>query len=426
MDKRQTGMKYWTLFLIFSGNAINALDRSSLAIANTFVAKDLHLDLGMMGVVLSSFGWAYLLFNLPMGWLCDRFGVKKVYGWGAMLWSLASAMTGLARGLGTLLLSRVLIGVGESANFPAATKVITERFDKSQRGMATGVFMAGLRVGFAVTPALMIGLMLAFGSKAQPNWHVAFYLTGVGSLAWVILWFVTYRDKAETPARDSTQTQPSAYVRVSLLKLLKFRNIWAMIVIKFCQDYLYYLFLTWLPGYLVHARHLDLGRVAFYATMPWIAGMVTQPLIGIIADKLINSGLDATRVKKTLMVIVQLISLAVVFAGYAESAVTAAWLLVVAMAGESACAALTWTIPQDLAPKGASGTLGGVNNTAGALAAIAAPAVTGYVAQYFGFQSALALGGAITFVGLLSVIFMLTTLRPVEIDTALTAASSSS
>ncbi|MGA3213605.1 MAG: MFS transporter, partial [Terriglobales bacterium] len=242
---------------------------------------------------------------------------------------------------------------------------------------------------------------------------------------WVVLWFLTYRDKPADTTSDSTQILPGARVRVPLLALLKFRNIWAMIVIKFCQDYLYYLFLTWLPGYLVHARHLDLAHVAFYATMPWIAGMITQPLIGIIADKLINSGLDATRVKKTLMVIVQLISLAVVFAGYAENAVTAAWLLVVAMAGESACAALTWTIPQDLAPKGAAGTLGGVNNTAGAVAAIAAPAVTGYVAQYYGFQYALALGGAITFVGLLSVIFMLQKLQPLDIDTALTAEVSS-
>jgi MFS family permease len=425
MENRQTGMKYWMLFLIFSGNAINALDRSSLAIANTFVAKDLHLDLGTMGVVLSAFGWAYLLFNLPMGWLCDRFGARRVYGLGATLWSLASAMTGMARGLGVLLLSRVLIGVGESANFPAATKVITERFDKSQRGMATGIFMSGLRVGFAVTPALMIGLMLAFGSKAQPNWHVAFYLTGLGSLAWVLLWFFTYRDLPATPLSDGTQTPAGARkARMPLLALLKFRNIWAMIVIKFCQDYLYYLFLTWLPGYLVHARHLDLAHVAFYATMPWIAGMITQPLIGILADKLINSGLDATRVKKTLMVLMQIISLAVVFAGYAKDAVTAAWLLVVAMAGESACAALTWTIPQDLAPKGASGTLGGVNNTSGAMAAIAAPVVTGYVAQYFGFESALALGGAITVVGLFSVIFLLQTLRPVEIDSALAAEAS--
>jgi MFS family permease len=307
--------------------------------------------------------------------------------------------------------------VGESANFPAATKVITERFDKSQRGMATGVFMAGLRVGFAITPALMIGLMLAFGSKANPNWHIAFYVTGLGSLLWVALWFLTYRDKAGSSVQPSAA--PSLKVRIPLMVLLKYRNTWAMICVKFCQDYLYYLFLTWLPGYLVRARHLDLGKVVFYSTMPWIAGMVTQPLIGIIADKMINSGLDATKVKKSLLVLMQVVSLAVVFAGFAQSAVVAAWLLVLAMAGESACSALTWTIPQDLSPKGMSGTLGGVNNTSGAVASIAAPVITGFVAQHFGFQFALAFGGALTVVGILCVLFMMTTLRPVPIDTAL-------
>ncbi len=356
------------------------------------------------------------------GRLCDRFGEKTVYGLGATLWSFASAATGLVKGLGTLLVTRILIGVGESANFPAATKVIAERFDKSQRGMATGVFMAGLRVGFAVCPALMIGLMLAFGSKAQPNWHVAFYVTGLGSLLWVAMWFFTYRQKTGSSAQE--HTAPSAKARVPIMLLLRYRNMWAMICVKFCQDYLYYLFLTWLPGYLIHARHLNLGKVAFYATMPWIAGMVTQPLIGIIADKMINSGMDATKVKKSLLVVMQVVSLAVVFAGFAESAVVAAWLLVVAMGGESACSAITWTFPQDLAPKGMSGTLGGINNTSGAVASIAAPILTGYVAQHFGFQFALAFGGAITCAGILCVLFMMTSLRPLPIDAAASATAS--
>ena len=423
METRQTSTKYWMLFLIFSGNAINALDRSSLAVANSFIAKDLNLSLTTMGMVLSAFGWAYLLGNLPAGRLCDRYGEKRVYGLGATLWSFASAATGLAKGVGTLLITRILIGVGESANFPAATKVIAERFDKSQRGMATGVFMAGLRVGFAVCPALMIGLMLAFGSKANPNWHVAFYVTGLGSLLWVALWFLTYGAKpgSSTP-QAGTASAPKA--RIPIMVLLRYRNMWAMICVKFCQDYLYYLFLTWLPGYLIHARHLDLRKVAFYSTMPWIAGMVTQPSIGIIADKMINSGMDATKVKKSLLVAMQVVSLAVVFAGFAESATTAAWLLVLAMGGESACSALTWTFPQDLAPKGMSGTLGGINNTSGAVASIAAPILTGYVAQHFGFPFALAFGGAITVVGILCVLFMMTSLRPLPIDTEASAAAS--
>ena len=153
--------------------------------------------------------------------------------------------------------------------------------------------------------------------------------------------------------------------------------------------------------------------------------MVTQPLAGIIADKLINSGLDGTKVKKTLLVSMQIVSLAVIFAGYVESATTAAWLLVLAMAGESACSAITWTFPQDLAPKGMAGTLGGVNNTSGAVASIAAPFLTGLVAQQFGFQSALALGGAITIVGILCVVFMLKSLKPLPIAIEATAAQAS-
>ena len=422
MKTDQTWAKYWALFLITSGTAVNALDRSSLAFANAFVAKDLHLSLTMMGLVLSSFGWAYLLGNLPAGYLCDRFGVKRVYAVGASLWSLASAATGLAKGVGTLLISRVLVGLGESANFPSANKVAAEHFDQKQRGMATGVFMSGSRIGYALTPTLMIGLMVAFGSKDHPNWHIAFYVTGLSSLLWVILWVFTYRD-ARTSA-TGLGAASATITRVPVLVLLKYRNTWALICVKFCEDYVYYLFLTWFPGYLVYARHINLSKVAFYTTIPWIAGLVTMPLVGIISDKLIRSGLDPTKVKKCLLVVLHVISLAIIFAGFTQSAAVAAWLLVVAMIGESGFGALTWTIPQDLAPKGMAGTLGGINNTSGAMASIAAPFLTGYVAQHFGFRFALALGGAISFVGILCILFMMTTLRPLPIDTAAAATGS--
>jgi MFS transporter, ACS family, D-galactonate transporter len=404
----------WVLFLIFSGTLINAIDRSSLATANTFIAKDLHLDLTTMGWALSAFGWSYLLFNLPAGWLCDKFGTKKVYGFAALLWSLASAATGLAKGFWLLFSSRVLVGAGEAANFPAATKVIAEEFDDSARGTATGIYLAGLRLGFALTPGLMLALMIAFGSQAHPNWQMAFYVTGAGSLIWVLLWFLTYHEK-KRPALAASR--PSTASKVSTWELLKFRNTWAIIVIKFFQDYLYYLYLTWLPGYLITARHLDLKHVAFYATLPWVAGMFAQPLIGILSDRLIKKGYDVTKVKKTLIIIVQLISVSVILAAYVHSPISAAWLLVLAMAAESASTAILWSIPQDLAPDGAAGTLGGIMNTAGALASIVSPTLTGYIAQYFGFASALLWGGLMMVAAALSVLFFLTkiTKLPVQI-----------
>ncbi len=404
--------KCWVLFLVFCGTTIQAIDRSSLSVANSAIATDLHFSLGTMGIVLSAFGWAYMLCNLPSGRLCDRYGPKRVYGLGAALWSVASAMTGWAGGLTTLLISRVLVGVGESVNFPAATKVIGETFPPPERGTATGIYTSGLRVGFALTPGLVVGLMVMFGSPEHPNWRIAFILTGIGSLLWVVLWFTTFPEKRMAAPGQTSSLQPP----VPLSVLLRFRNTWAMILIKFTTDYLYYLFILWLPGYLVYARHLDLTKVAFYSTMPFVAGMIAQVLLGFLCDKLVSTRLNSTRVKKTLLVVPQLISVtAVLFAAYADTAVGAAWLLVIAIAGESATAVVQWQIPQDLAARGSGGSMGGISNTSGALASILSPIITGFIAQFFGFQFALVLG-AFTMAGsALCVMFFLTDLAPLDI-----------
>ena len=209
--------KCWILFLVLSGTAIQAIDRSSLSVANSVIARDLHFSLGAMGIVLSAFGWAYFVGNLPAGRLCDRFGAKKVYGYGAALWSVASALTGCATGLVSLLVSRVFVGLGESVNFPAATKVVSERFPPSQRGRATGIYTTGLPVGFAVTPGLTVGLMLMFGTANHPNWRMAFFLTGIGSLLWVVLWLKTYPEIKAAPGREATPPARQPQVPLAVL-----------------------------------------------------------------------------------------------------------------------------------------------------------------------------------------------------------------
>ncbi|MFC7395561.1 MFS transporter [Scopulibacillus cellulosilyticus] len=412
MKKYFNVSQIWVLFLIFSGTLINAIDRGSFSTANTFIAKDLHLSLGTMGLILSSFGWTYLIFNLPAGYLCDRFGSKKVYGIAAFLWSIASALSGLARGAGMLFFSRLLVGAGESANFPAATKVVAENFEKEKRGTATGIYLAGLRLGYALTPGLMLGLMVWLGTKENPDWRIAFIITGLCSLLWVILWFLTFREKRKDAEEKSQKQSMNGSI---VLELLKLRNTWAIIAIKFFQDYVYYLYLTWLPGYLIAARHMDLGSVAFYATLPWIAGMLAQPLVGILSDYLIGKGYEVNKVKKTILVIAQLIAVSVIGAAFVESAVVAAWLLVIAMTAESASTAILWSLPQDLAPKGTAGSLGGIMNTAGALASIVSPALTGFIAQYFGFKAALVLCGGTMVLAVLSVLFLLTKIRTMSL-----------
>jgi len=402
----------WILFLIFTGTMINAIDRSSMGAANSFIAKDLHLDPATMGIILSVFGWTYVLFNLPAGWLSDRFGTKKVYGIAASIWSIASAMTGLAKTSAHLIISRAFVGLGEAANFPSATKVVAENFSPASRNTATGIYLAGLRLGYALTPGIMIGLMVWFGSQAHPNWRMAFIITGLGSLLWVVLWFSTFRENVRPKKNGKTSRLNQALT----LELLKKRNTWAIVCIKFFQDYIYYLYLTWLPSYLIEERHMDLEAVAFYATLPWVAGMMAQPLIGMLADFLIKKGLDPTKVKKSLLVLMQLIALTIVGAAFAPSAETAAWCLIIALAAESASTAILWTLPQDLAPRGTAGTLGGIMNTAGAGAAIVSPMMTGFIVQYAGFPAALIAGGCSLAFSILSVCFFLTRIRTMTIS----------
>jgi ACS family D-galactonate transporter-like MFS transporter len=193
------------------------------------------------------------------------------------------------------------------------------------------------------------------------------------------------------------------------------------VCIKFFQDYIYYLYLTWLPSYLIEERHMNLEAVALYATIPWVAGMIAQPLIGMLTDFLIKKGLNPTKVKKSLLVLMQMIALTVVGAAFAQSAETAAWCLIIAMAAESASTAVLWTLPQDLAPRGTSGTLGGIMNTAGATAAIVSPMLTGFIVQYAGFPAALIAGGCSLTLSILCVLFFLTKIRPMSISADLTA-----
>jgi MFS family permease len=407
--------KCWILFLVLSGTAIQAIDRSSLAVANSVVAHDLNFSLSKMGLVLSAFGWAYFLGNLPAGLLCDRFGAKRVYGYGAALWSVASALTGCATGLTSLLVSRLFVGFGESVNFPAATKVIGDRFLPSERGRATGIFTTGLPVGFALTPVLTIGLMTRFGSANHPNWRLAFILTGLGSLIWVVLWLRTFPE-LKTARTASGEIQAPERIHVPMSVLLRFRNTWAMIIIKFTNDYLYYLFILWLPGYLVYARHFNLHQLAFYATMPFVVAVFARLLFGTLCDKLTTFGWNPTIVKKVLLISPQVVSLtAVICAAYSEKAVTAAWFLVLGAACQSAAGVMIHVLPQDLAAKGTAGSMGGIINTAGALASIVSPVITGLIAQHIGFQTALVFAAMAMATSALFVMFLLTKFAPLDI-----------
>jgi MFS family permease len=394
------------VFLLFGGTFINAIDRASLSTAAPLLMKELGLSETTMGVALSAFFWFYLVMNIPAGRFADRYGAKRTLGWAAALWSVCSAFTGSAASLWHLVLARVGVGIGESASFPVNAKIVNNRFQPQERGMAVGWFTSGLRLGFAFTPILITWLMARWG------WRFAFYVTGVASLAWVVLWCLTY---SETPESSPQQRAP----KVAWLELLQNRTVVGLVLCKFFQDYLFYLFVTWLPGYLVLSRGFSILKMGWYASLPWIVGFVAQPFVGWISDRLIDRGVSVTLSRKSIIIIMQVLAAVVVVAGYAHNAMTAVWLLTVSVACESAATAILWTTCADVAPRGAAGSLAGIMNTAGALAGILAPVVTGFLAKNTGgFQLPLLVGSCMVLLAAAAMLFVVGELTPIRISTS--------
>ena len=178
--------RWWIVFLLFTGTFINAIDRGSISTAVPYIMDDLRIDERMMGIILSSFFWTYMALSLPAGLLADKLGAKSTLGWSAFVWSLFSALTGLAAGQWQLLMCRMGVGAGEAAVMPVSTRVIKEHFSTPERGTAAGWYLCGLRLGFAVSPLIMAWLI------STSSWRHAFLITGSASLAWVALWSFTF------------------------------------------------------------------------------------------------------------------------------------------------------------------------------------------------------------------------------------------
>jgi MFS family permease len=404
LDDSKAKARWWVIFLLFTGTFINAIDRASLSTAAPDMMAELGMDPGLMGIALSAFFWSYIIMNIPAGWMADKYGAKRALGWAAGLWSVSSALTGAATHYLHVILARIGVGIGEAASFPVNARIVTNSFPPEQRGTAVGFYTSGLRLGFALTPILMACLI------SKWSWRLAFYVTGIGSLLWVALWYFTYKEARK--ASIAAETNRGILWR----KLLRNRTVLGLVLCKFFQDYLYYLFVTWLPAYLIMGRGFTIMKMGWYASLPWIAGAVAQPLVGSASDWLIRRGVSTTISRKTIIITMQLMAGSVVLAGYAEDAITAVWLLTLSVACESASTSTLWAACTDVAPPSAAGALAGIMNTAGAVAGVLAPTVTGFLLKATGsFQEALLIGSCMVVLAALSMWFVVGKLKPISL-----------
>ena len=234
-----TNARRWAIVtLLFVASLINYLDRATISVALPRLAHDLALSPIIKGVLLSSFFWSYALMQVPIGWCVDRFNLRWLYAGSFALWSLACGLTGLAGSLLALILLRVLLGVGESIFLPGGLKIVSRIFPAQERGLPTGVFESGSRLGLALGAPLLAWLILRYG------WRSMFFLVGFIALLWLLPWFVVFPHQLPD---TSAEPQPSALAIAKPQKrALTFdRNLLGLCLGAFCYDYYWFLLVTW-------------------------------------------------------------------------------------------------------------------------------------------------------------------------------------
>jgi MFS family permease len=361
---------------------ITYVDRVNVSTAAAGFGRDFHLDNTQIGLVFSTFAYPYLVFQIIGGWIGDRFGAKRTLIVCGLIWSLATLLTGMAGGLISLLLARLLLGFGEGATFPAATRAMSRWVAPHQRGLAQGATHAAARIGNAIAPALIVWAMASYG------WRVSFYACAALSVVWVAAWAGIFTEYPKDHPRITSAelaalpAEPLARTRVPWRAL--FRRMLPVTLVYFCYGWTLWLFLSWMPQYFLHRHHLDLKKSALFASAVFFAGVLGDTLGGIVTDALLKRTGSLTRARTWMVATCMLLVMATLIPLLLNPGLKLSllWLSAGFFFSEMTIGPM-WAIPMDIAPEH-SGTASGIMNTGSALAAIISPVVGGYLIDRFG------------------------------------------
>ena len=371
---------------------INYVDRGNLSIAAPLLKDELHLNPWQLGILLSAFFWTYTALLFVVGWLVDRFEVNMVIATGFLIWSLATVATGLVPGFALLLVTRLVLGIGESVAFPSCSKILALHVSEERRGFANGAIITGIRSGPAV------GMFGAGLLMAKYGWRPVFIGIGLVSLVWLPAW------KKWMP-RGHALGGSSFRGLATIATMLRKRSFWGASAGHFCGNYLLYVMVTWLPFYLVRERHLSMNAMARVAGLYFLVDATSALTAGALSDFFIRRGYTTTRVRKSVMAIGHTTgAIGIAACALAGPHSYLPWLLV-AGAGCGTSASGIYAFCQILAGPKAAGTWTGFQGGFGNFAGVIAPALTGFIVNRSGnfrtpflITSAIALAGGVAWV----------------------------
>jgi len=358
---------------------ITYVDRVNVSTAASVFGKEFDLSNTQIGFVFSAFAYPYLIFQIIGGWVGDRFGPRRTLTICSFIWAGATVLTGLAGGFISMIIARVLLGLGEGATFPTATRAMSNWTNLQKRGFAQGITHAFARVGNAVTPPLVAALMIAF------TWRGSFILLGLVSFLWAVAWMWYFRDNPRDHPKISTaetdELPPYAGMKetpaLPWAPLIK--RMAPVTIVYFCYGWTLWLFLSWIPLYFLHNYQMDLKKSAIFASGVFFAGVIGDWFGGVLTDWLLKRTGNRNKSRSLMVAVCNLATLvSLVPILFVHDVTVAAICLSLGFFFAEMTIGPMWAIPMDIAPK-FSGTASGLMNTGSALAAIVSPVVGGWI-----------------------------------------------
>ena len=429
---KRTHVRYEIVFFLFLLTAINYADRATLSIVGTDLTRELKLDAIAMGHVFAAFSWAYVIGQIPGGWLLDRFGSKTIYGWSIALWSIFTLLQGFVGGLSvttavvTLFTLRFMLGAAESPSFPANSRIVAAWFPTAERGTASAIFNSAQYAATVIFAPIMGAITHHFG------WQAVFWFMGALGLVFAALWPRLIYNPRDHPRANAAEVefiaQGGALVDMDragtvkriggwpvLRQLLTNRMLLGIYLGQYAITTLTWFFLTWFPIYLVKQRGMTVLQVGFVAALPALCGLIGGIGGGAFSDWLLRRGRSLTVARKTPIIIGLMLSVSMVACNYVDSQAAVIVFMSLAFFGKGV-AALGWTVIADASPKQITGLSGGLFNTFGNLAGIITPIAIGYIISTTGsFNGALVFVSAHAVLALISYIFIVGEIKRVEL-----------
>ena len=426
------GLRWWVVSLVAIATIINYIDRQTINVLwPENIAPELFPDMDadghkyILGIISTVFIFAYAggqaIFGKIFDWVGTRLGFVLSIG----VWSLATAAHALARGVISFSIFRAILGLAEAGNWPGATKANAEWFPTKERALAQGIFNSGAAIGGIISIPL-IGYLAVF-----LDWKLIFILVGVAGLLWLVPWWFIV--KAPPKSHDWLSAEEREYILTGQKsensgsdvdddgynpttgELLSRKESWGVIIASAAIDPIWWLFIVWIPTYLVEVHGFNVREVAASGWLPFVGAMLGAWFGGLLAQNRLRAGWSVDKTRKLTITLGCLIMLPALLA---LSAVTtpwpALWLMFTILFGFQTAIGNVQTLPSDLYGQRTVGTLSGISGMAAKLSAAALTYLVPIMTAGANYYSVFVLGAALALTAIASVWLLCGTIKPLQ------------